>query len=343
MIKIIAVLTLLISFHAHSECVLEKRFAPEEMASIDFDQYNAFVQLGSKYIPLSKELSTLLPPKSTYWVQLFDKKDEADSGESYNDRYLTYYNYARLLQYLNDVKPSFDGFTLETIGSSVQGRDLFALYPNEIDPNKKTIIMTGRQHGDEGTANWIIEGFLNLYFSKEAQAFRDEFQLILYPMVNPDGAEAQRRYNANNLDLNRSWGLNAKGAQDEIRTIQSHLENKMGINQLTNVVSFLDMHGSFTRDFIYHVDQRTRGMNFFNIQKLFINTLGKHDPWQAGTGLVSNGHPKMARIIMVKQKGINALTHETPRNIELNNQRGRSIQSLKNQGMALIKTIDLLY
>ncbi len=32
-----------------------------------------------------------------------------------------------------------------------------------MDLTKKTIVMFGRHHGDEGTANWIIEGFFKRF------------------------------------------------------------------------------------------------------------------------------------------------------------------------------------
>ena len=51
----------------------------------------------------------------------------------------------------------------------------------------------------------------------------------------------------------------------------------------------------------------------------------------------------MARIVLINHYKKNAMTHETIRNIKLNNNQGRDIQALKDQGIAVIKTIRSLY
>lgn len=198
--------------------------------------------------------------------------------------------------------------------------------------------MYGRHHGDEGTANWIIEGFVEKLLSSEN--FFDRFQLILYPMVNPDGAEAKRRYNSNGYDLNRVWDSNPARSKDEIGIIQTHLK-KIYLGKSEEPVIALDMHGSFTRDYIYRVRKTFRDIGFYNLQQSFIDELGSRDPWQAGTFNLSDGDSKMARIYLVRDFEINALTHETPRDIP---KRGsRSIETLKSQGVDVFESIMTLY
>ena len=58
---------------------------------------------------------------------------------------------------------------------------------------------------------------------------------------------------------------------------------------------------------------------------------------------MSNGEPGMSRIVLVKNFGINALTHETPRDIQINNSAKRSIQTLNEHGEAVFTSIKNLY
>ena len=266
-----------------------------------------------------------------YTIQRNQPKIEKD----YNDRYVEYYRYERIQNYIAQKRESLEslGYKIETIGKSLEGRDLYAIYPKTIDPSKETVLMFGRHHGDEGTANWIIEGFLDNYLSDFE--VNSKYQLILYPMVNPDGAENKVRYNKSGKDLNRVWDTAASRSKDEVGIIHTHL-NGIYLNQNKPIIA-LDMHGSFTQDFIYRVKKNYVSRDFYNKQQSFIDELARFDRWQAGNFKLSNGDPKMARIVMVKDFGINALTHESIRDIELNNTTNRSIQSLKSQGEAIVE------
>jgi hypothetical protein len=105
----------------------------------------------------------------------------------------------------------------------------------------------------------------------------------------------------------------------------------------------LDMHGSFTEDFIYRVKKNYVSRDFFNQQQNFIDELSAYDFWQNGNEKKSNGDPAMARLVLIDHYKKNAMTHESIRNISKNNNEGRSLESLKDQGHALIKTIQNLY
>ena len=101
----------------------------------------------------------------------------------------------------------------------------------------------------------------------------------------------------------------------------------------------LDMHGSFTDDFIYRVKRNYINPAFYEFQQNFIDELGALDSFQKGNFILSNGHPKMARIVMIKSYGLNALTHETPKNIKIQNSQNRSLLSLEDQGSAVLQAI----
>jgi len=333
--KTILLFILMLS-QAHAICVHEKKISGLQLLdALTHETANQFhVEVDGVFHPMNK--LPKINPAGQYTVQWGHSK----SIQDYDDKYIKYYRYSQMQNFIELHKQAFidRGYIVEVIGQSVKGRNLYAVYPYQIDPSKKMILMYGRHHGDEGTANWIIEGFVeNLLATND---FFDRFQLILYPMVNPDGAEARKRYNSRGRDLNRVWNSSPSRSKDEVATIQKHLKRIYLDKGHTPIVA-LDMHGSFTRDFIYRVDRNFRNLEFFNIQQSFIDELGSRDQWQAGTYDLSNGDPQMARIYLVRDYGINAMTHETPRDIS---KKGpRTLAMLKSQGLDVLTSILELY
>jgi hypothetical protein len=337
-LSIISHLSLFLVQSALAECVHEKIILGSKLIKESLG-LSVFVETtDSIYAPLA---SIKINPKKMYTVQLFEKKIRTKSAGDYNSKYIEYYGYARMQKYLKDSADLIQKAGLETrvVGKSLLGRDLYAVTP-VILLKKKTILMFGRHHGDEGTANWIIEGFFNEYLTNAD--FRNKYQLILYPMVNPDGAEAKSRYNSNNRDLNRSWNKDPSGDKDEIKVIHGDLRKFMNKVQ-SDIFVALDMHGSFRKDFIYRVKKNYVTRDFYNLQQNFIDELGAYDPWQNGNYELSNGDPGMARLVLINHYKKNAMTHESIRDIKKNNSSGRTKKTLMDQGLAVIKSIENLW
>lgn len=334
-------LVILFSTQAFSECIHERKIIGAQIVKLIQD-HDVWIKNHKNQFLKVRSLEKI-NPKLIYQVQYRDKKamTHFSNSDDYNDKYLEYYSVKRLKLFIKRKKKIIEnrGYKINTIGLSVKGEDLFYIGPQKLDYNKKTIVMFGRHHGDEGTANWIIEGFANHFF--HSNHLMEKYNLLLYPMVNPDGANARTRYNANGRDLNRSWGVDASKSYDEIVTIYSHLEKQF--TKIKKPVIALDMHGSFTRDFIFRVDKSFKGLEFYNLQQNFISRLAHRDQWQKGRFVLSNGDNGMARIRLINRFGLNAMTHETPRDIPLKNSLKRSVRSLMSQGVATAYTIDELY
>lgn len=319
-------------------CVIEDKISGYELKNLDLD-YEVRVEVEDgifKKLPFHN-----LNSPQFYNVQILKKEHQGDWA-NYNKKYLPYYDYQRMKDYLTEVTPALNNFDyeLKTIGQSLKGRDLYYIGPKNLDPNKQTIVMFGRHHGDEGTANWIIEGFVNHVFNF-AGDFHERFQVLLYPMINPDGVEKMSRYNSKDRDLNRAWSKSVSKSKDEAKVINTHLQEQFKSNLSIPVV--LDMHGSFTEDFIYRVKKSFISTEFYNVQQDFIDTLGLFDLWQKGYSKKSNGNSKMARIVLVDHFGLNALTHETPRDIKIKNPSGRTLDTLKRQGRDIFEAILKIY
>lgn len=335
--KLLILAILVLSFNTLAECVHEKTVYGSELKNITNAQ--VFVEAGNAIFRPVSQIS--IDEDKLYNIQLTHSHSKLKNSGDYNAKYIEYYGYGRMLKYLSDNKELIRnaGYQLREIGKSIKGRKLFSVTPKQYK-NKKTIVMFGRHHGDEGTANWIIEGFFNEYLTNKK--FRDEFQLVLYPMINPDGTEAKSRYNANGRDLNRSWHANPKEDFDEIKTIHGDLRKIMKkIGQ--KIFIALDMHGSFSKDFIYRVERNYVSIDFYNSQQNFIDELGIYDPWQEGRFILSNGDERMARLVLINHYKKNAMTHETIKNIPKRNTDGRTKHTLIDQGTAIVKTIQNLY
>jgi hypothetical protein len=329
----------LFAANSFANCIHEYQLTGEMIKSSKSAK-DFYIEVGESIFK-KYSLEMQLDPEKSYTVQLGHKFN--GDFDDYNRRYLEYYTYEHMQKFIRENTQLIEsfGYNVKVVGKSLQGRDLYRIIPDQISPKKKTVLMTGRHHGDEGTANWIIEGFVMELFNKKNQKWFQNNQLVLYPMINPDGVNMQSRYNKNGRDLNRSWGVNPKKDYDEIKIIHGDIRKlKLDMNRVTVM---LDMHGSFTEDFIYRVKRNYVNRGFYGHQQKFIDELAIYDPWQAGNYQLSNGDSRMARLVMIDHYKVNAMTHESIRNVPINNGKGRTIKTLMDQGVAVFKAIENLY
>ncbi len=109
---------------------------------------------------------------------------------------------------IEDIKPLYnkldESISKELLGVSEQGREIFKL---KFGTGRKRILIWSQMHGNESTGTKAVFDLLN--FIK--QNINDDIVKTIYtnctieiiPMLNPDGALAYTRVNANNIDLNR--------------------------------------------------------------------------------------------------------------------------------------------
>lgn len=113
-------------------------------------------------------------------------------------------------RYLNleKLKPFFqssgDKVDWKILGSSVQKKPICgAAFGN----GKIKILMWSQMHGNESTTTKGLVDFINFLNgnSKEAVEILTAYSFLIIPVLNPDGAEAYTRVNANEVDLNRDF------------------------------------------------------------------------------------------------------------------------------------------
>ncbi len=113
-----------------------------------------------------------------------------------------------------------------TVGKSVQGRPLIRLTVKKADARpRKTIAILSRQHPPEVTGYLAMQAFVEALLDDDRLGgFLDDYQLLIYPLLNPDGVDGGHwRHNAGGVDLNRDWAYyrqpeNEQIANDIVRT-----------------------------------------------------------------------------------------------------------------------------
>src|SRR5690606_8808830 len=104
------------------------------------------------------------------------------------------------------ITPSLDALEkklhIETIGVSVLNAPIHAV---KIGNGPKKILMWSQMHGNESTTTKAVFDILNTLASGKASVapILNACTIYIIPILNPDGAEAYTRVNANNVDLNR--------------------------------------------------------------------------------------------------------------------------------------------
>lgn len=97
---------------------------------------------------------------------------------------------------------------VRTIGSSVEGRDIYALCFSETefgkDPSKAKVLIFAQQHGNEQSGKEAVLLLTSELLKEENKYLLKRLDIALIPQVNPDGSETNKRRNANDVDLNRN-------------------------------------------------------------------------------------------------------------------------------------------
>ncbi|MFM2230473.1 MAG: hypothetical protein RL607_1731 [Bacteroidota bacterium] len=181
--------------------------------------------------------------------------------------------------------------TPEIKGNSVKGQPL---YQFNLGHGAFKVLLWSQMHGNEGTTTKALMDFSSFLLSDEplAKLFLETFTFQFLPMVNPDGAQAYTRVNANEMDLNRDSVDLSQPESRFLRQVfdafQPHLAYNLhdqrtifgaGTTGLPATVSFLAPAYNETRD-INGV--RTQAMNVIvamneELQKYIPNQVGRFD------------------------------------------------------------------
>jgi len=107
---------------------------------------------------------------------------------------------------VNKIEPLLDTysqFSSEKIGESELGKPIYEV---NLGSGKRTVLIWSQMHGNESTGTKAVFDLLNFLHNSDSQIVKDILSnctLKIIPILNPDGAEAYTRVNANEVDLNR--------------------------------------------------------------------------------------------------------------------------------------------
>ena len=92
--------------------------------------------------------------------------------------------------------------TINVIGKSVLNQNIYSI---TVGSGKKKVLMWSQMHGNESTTTKALFDLINLLSSNNAisDSILEAITIKVIPILNPDGAKAYTRLNANNIDLNR--------------------------------------------------------------------------------------------------------------------------------------------
>ena len=126
----------------------------------------------------------------------FKKLHESYIETALFGRYINHKMIAPLLANLDS------NFEVQEIGRSVKN---YPIYSISFGYGSKKVLMWSQMHGNESTTTKSIFDLLNTFSSKPnaANSILDNCRIVMIPILNPDGADAYTRMNANAIDLNR--------------------------------------------------------------------------------------------------------------------------------------------
>lgn len=162
---------------------------------------------------------------------------------------------------------------LESIGETVQGRDIDLIIAGNPSPEKKNIWVIARQHSGETMAEWFMQGLIARLFDEDdsvAKILLGKATFYIVPNMNLDGSIlGNQRYNSLGVDLNREWRNPSMEKSPEVFFVKKYIEN-------TGIDMFLDIHGD--EELPYNFVSGLEGIPNFNeklknLQEKFLNNL----------------------------------------------------------------------
>ncbi len=177
------------------------------------DQFNLLKSHGF-------DVDVIIPNIQNYVEQRIQRTTKVDTSIT-----MHYHSYNEIIYLMDSIANAHpDIVKLDTIGYSVQGRLLLAAKVSDnpdIKEDEAEVRIVGCHHGNEWPSAEIplfLLAYLTENYGQDPYITNlvDNREIWIMPMLNPDGHEAQTRYNANGIDLNRNYGYmwNADGGDN---------------------------------------------------------------------------------------------------------------------------------
>lgn len=155
----------------------------------------------------------------------FAETYEQYKEEKLTDRRFKHQDIKELIAGLPD-----DLFKVEIAGYSIEGREIYHI---ETGRGNKKVLLWSQMHGNEPTATMALFDIFNFLIHDEGPArnyILENLNLHFIPMLNPDGADAFKRRNALDIDINRD-ALRLQSPESKVlKTLRDDLNPEWGFN-----------------------------------------------------------------------------------------------------------------
>ncbi len=201
-----------------------------------------------------------------------------------------YINATHISKPLKNVASNFE---VEVLGKSTLGE---AIHLIKVGSGKLKILMWSQMHGNESTTTKAVFDMLNVFSEHSDDSVVKDIlircTLYIIPMLNPDGAKAYTRVNANNVDLNRD----AKDlSQVESQILRKSFDDfkpdfcfnlhdqrtifSAGANEAPATLSFLTPSEDIERSITKSREESMKVIGAINkdLSKLIPNRIGRYD------------------------------------------------------------------
>lgn len=163
-------------------------------------------------------------------------------------------NSTDVADWLDDLNARYEVVSACSAGESKMGRNLPAFSISKGKPDMRpTIVLLSRQHPPEVTGFLCLQAFIDgLLEHPRRDEFLDKYQLLVYPLLNPDGVDMGHwRHTAGGIDSNRDW---ARYRQPEARQVADGIVATMKKTK-SRVVLGVDFHSTYKDVYYTHNDE----------------------------------------------------------------------------------------
>ena len=218
-------------------------------------------------------------------------------------------------QWYHDLSSGKNYVRTYIYGTSKLGRELPVLdVYHGGKANKPVIVLLTRQHPPEVTGFFAFKAFLETVLDDSAlsTAFLDQYRVLAFPMLNPDGVDLGHwRHNAGGVDTKRDW---SKYRQPEIRQTVEFIEEQLKKDGARLLLG-LDFHSTYKDVFYTNTSKESSVLPHF--EKDWFSALEENIPSYKVNESSGNSTKPVSKGWFLKRHGAVGITYEigdnTPR------------------------------
>lgn len=191
------------------------------------------------------------------------------------------------------LKKAASNFEVKVLGESTLGESIHLI---KVGSGNLKILMWSQMHGNESTTTKAVFDMLNVFIDHsndpDIENLLSNCTIYIIPMLNPDGAKAYTRVNANDIDLNRDAKNLTQAESIVLRTVFDEIQPDFcfnlhdqrtifsaGVNEAPATLSFLtpseDIDRSITKS--REESMKVVGAIYKDLSKLIPGRIGRYD------------------------------------------------------------------